>query len=118
MSVPATVSLMSRDEITVHASSSPDAKTFRSRNQTSALNEGRRSHLGKSALNITLYLIAFLPAGRLHTRNAIAMHRALSREAMENVEPSDRRRPEKLATTNRPSASARFSNIKPHPREA
>src|SRR4051812_15072227 len=91
---PATLRLMNCDEITAHPTSSPDATTLKSRNHTSALNEARPSHLGNSALRITSYLTGFLP--RRETRNAIAMHNALSKDAIEKFEPSDRNRPERL----------------------
>ena len=85
----------------------PVAKRLKSRNHTSALKDARESHRGNSALNITSYLTAFLPGRRLTRRNVIAMHKALSRDAMEKFEPSERKRPEMLPTRGLTTRSAR-----------
>src|SRR5262245_43493519 len=87
------------DETTVHPIRIPVTKALRSRNHTSALNDGRRSHLGNSARTITLYLTGLL-GPRFRRMNQTAIKRALSSEAKEKFEPSDRNRLAALPITN------------------
>jgi len=76
-------------EISVQPNITPNANTFRTRNQISARNDRRRSQFGNSALNMTLYPTTFLPGRRRTSTTVIAMHRALRSDAMEKLEPGD-----------------------------
>jgi hypothetical protein len=56
---------------------------------------------------MTLYLTSLLPGRRLNRRNVIAIQRALSKDAMEKLEPIDRNRLDMLPTRNVTTRSAR-----------
>src|ERR1700733_10639762 len=96
----ATVAPTNCDEMTAHPNSNAEAKKLKSRNPTSALKEARHSHLGNSARHMVLYLTSFLPGRRVNRTNATAMHRALTKDEMEKLEPIDRNRLEMFPTRN------------------